>query len=45
MTEPGAREVVWDGRDDRGVAQSSGVYFYRLSTGKRVESRKMVLLK
>jgi hypothetical protein len=41
----GVREVVWDGRDERGVAQSSGVYFYRLSTGKRVESRKMVLLK
>lgn len=45
MAESGAREAVWDGRDDRGVGQSSGVYFYRLTTGKRVESKKMVLLK
>ena len=41
----GPRDTVWDGRDDRGVAQSSGVYFYRLQIGKHVESRKMVLLK
>ena len=41
----GTRDSVWDGRDDRGVEQSSGVYFYRLQVGKHVESRKMVLLK
>lgn len=45
MGGDGAHEVTWDGRDDRGGAQSSGVYFYRLQTGKHIESRKMVLLK
>lgn len=41
----GTHEVHWDGRDDLGAAQSSGVYFYRLQSGAHVESRKMVLLK
>ncbi len=45
VIDAGAREAIWDGRDDRGVAQSSGVYFYRLQAGKRIESRKMVLVK
>jgi hypothetical protein len=35
--------IEWDGRDDRGVAVASGVYFYRLSAGDRTLSRKMVL--
>jgi hypothetical protein len=43
--DAGEHEIVWDGRDDRGVSQSSGVYFYRMQAGKQVESRKMVLLK
>jgi len=44
---PGARSVVWDGRDDAGSDVASGVYFYKLTaTGvDYVQSRKMVLLK
>ena len=41
----GKHSVDWDGRDDRGVAQSSGVYFCRMEASKRRASRKMVLLK
>jgi hypothetical protein len=43
---PGVHEVQWDGRDDRGVAVTSGVYFYELRVdGEVVRSRKMQLLR
>ena len=35
----GKRTVTWDGTDDDGRAQSSGVYIYRLTTDKDAESR------
>ena len=41
----GTSRVEWDGRDARGHAVGSGVYFYRLSTQAGEDSRKMVLLK
>ena len=41
----GETEVVWDARDDRGHSVAAGVYLYKLTTGDRVQSRKMVLLK
>jgi hypothetical protein len=43
--DSGLKEIPWDGRDARGVEVSSGVYFYRLRTGKSVMTRKMVLLR
>jgi serine protease len=41
----GNHSVVWDGRDDNGNAVSSGTYFYRLQSGDRVQTRKMLLVK
>jgi len=41
----GFREVSWDGTDAHGNRVSSGIYFYRLTAGKKMISRKMVLLR
>jgi len=41
----GVYHVIWDGKDSRGGMVSTGVYFYRLSTGTFTQTRRMVLLK
>jgi hypothetical protein len=41
----GIGEVVWDGRTASGDPVASGVYLYRLQTGKSVLTKKLVLLK
>ena len=41
----GDHTVVWNGRDQRGRAVSSGVYLYRLKSGGEVTFRKMTLMK
>ena len=41
----GPNHVVWNGRDSRGTAMATGVYFYRLVTQDAALARKMVLLK
>jgi photosystem II stability/assembly factor-like uncharacterized protein len=37
--------VRWDGRDSRGVAVSSGVYFYTLTAKGYTATRKLIVLK
>jgi len=41
----GPNEIEWDGTNSFGHSVSTGVYFYRLTAGKFVETRKMTLLK
>lgn len=41
----GRHSVTWDGVDDAGQRVASGVYFYRLTTPDRLETKKMVVLK
>lgn len=41
----GTTAVQWDGRNNAGATVTSGVYFYRLTSGKFTASRKMLLLK
>ncbi|MDH4223819.1 MAG: T9SS type A sorting domain-containing protein, partial [candidate division Zixibacteria bacterium] len=42
---PGNYRVVWDGKDQQSNKVSSGIYFYQLIVGNRIETRKMLLLK
>lgn len=37
--------VDWDGKDERGVEISSGIYFYRMTAGDFSDTKRMVLLK
>lgn len=41
----GSYQIAWDGKDGRGRALASGIYFCRLTAGSDQGIRKMVLLK
>jgi len=43
--EAGAHAAFWDGRNARGRAVATGVYFYRLDAGKFSETRPLVRLR
>ena len=43
--EKAVEEIIWDGKDKSGNAVSSGIYLYRLETGKYSSTRKMLLMK
>ncbi|MFO8145151.1 MAG: FlgD immunoglobulin-like domain containing protein [Candidatus Syntrophosphaera sp.] len=42
---PGEHSTVWDGTDSANRSVASGVYFYKLETGRGAELQKCVLLK
>ena len=41
----GQHQVDWHGTNSQGENLGSGMYFYRLETGERVETRKMMMVK
>jgi len=41
----GTHQVIWDGKNDDGLAVSSGMYFYKLTQDDNVITRKMMMLK
>ena len=43
--DPGSYVAEWDGTNDDGQDVASGVYFYRLSAGGYLSTRRMVLLR
>ncbi|MGD1047895.1 MAG: T9SS type A sorting domain-containing protein [Candidatus Krumholzibacteriaceae bacterium] len=45
MEPKGTHSIEWQGVDSSGRTVSSGVYFYRLTSGKETISKKMVLLR
>ena len=45
VKEAGAHNVTWNGVDNNNSPVSSGIYFYRLTSGKFSETKKMTLLK
>jgi flagellar hook assembly protein FlgD len=43
--QAGWHQFDWDGTDNSGASVASGVYYYRVSTYKSSDSKKMLLLK
>ena len=43
--QAGTQSVDWNGLDDSNRSVASGVYFYKMKTDERSETRKMLLLK
>ncbi|MEJ2637200.1 MAG: PKD domain-containing protein, partial [Calditrichia bacterium] len=43
--QPGLHSVVWDGRDDKGIPVTSGVYLIKMQAGQFASVKKMLLMK
>ena len=41
----GTHHLSWDGRDDKGIAMPSGLYFYRIKAGERADAKRMLLVR
>ncbi len=41
----GSHTIVWDGRDHEGNNCGTGVYFYKMTAGKTVQTKKMMMIK
>lgn len=42
--QAGSHQVMWDARDQQGIKVASGLYFYTVTAGEFVETKKMLLL-
>ena len=45
IENPGKKQVVWDGRNEKGIEVHSGMYFYSLKAGNYNESKKILLIR
>lgn len=43
--EGGKHVITWDGKNGAGASVGSGIYYYRLESGKKVLTRKMVVIR
>ena len=43
--DAGVYSMTWDGRNDRGIPVSSGVYLYRISTDKFAQVKKLMIMR
>ncbi|MCK4312663.1 MAG: T9SS type A sorting domain-containing protein [Candidatus Cloacimonetes bacterium] len=43
--DAGTHQVVWNGKDENGKSVTSGIYFYKMNSGKFTSIKKMILLK
>lgn len=43
--DTGESFVIWEGRDDDGIAVASGIYFFRLTSSEETVTKKMLLMK
>ena len=41
----GVHSAIWAGKDNNGMAAATGIYFVRLESGHRIQTRKVTLLK
>lgn len=45
VKDKGSHRIIWDGANDAGNTAASGIYFYEMTAGGSVWSKKMVLLR
>ena len=45
VRDAGRHVLPWDGRNDAGKGVGSGIYYYRLSAGKKTQTKKLVVLR
>jgi flagellar hook assembly protein FlgD len=45
QTPVGAHQLVWNARDEKGNAVSTGIYFLRMQAGNYTETKKVVVAK
>lgn len=41
----GTYQVIWDGKDDEGKEIARGIYYYRITSGSFIKTKKMLFIK